>query len=453
MSFLLRGAQVVTRLDPPQVTVTDLLVENGRIAAIRPELTADAATLDCRGCLVVPGNVCAHTHVYSALARGMPYRLEPPTTFLEILQRVWWRLDRALDEPSIRASALVAGREALLAGTTTLVDHHASPNAIDGSLHILAEALGELGIRSVLAYEVTDRDGPERARGGLDENRRFLRRVEDEWYPLSRGMVGAHASFTLSSETLDACVELARETSAPIHIHVAEDAVDEADAVARYDQRVVARLAAAGALSGGALLAHAVHLQPAEARMILEAGATVAHNPRSNMNNGVGRTPLGWLGDRVALGTDGIGADMFEEARVAYLRRREEELGTSPDWALARLARGARLAGRAFDEPMLGTLEPGAPADLVVLEPSPPTPLDAANLAGHWIFGLAGGSVRDVFVAGAPVVRNGRLTRVDDDELLAQARDEADRLWTRMGQIEPHPFTPSRLLATPLGGA
>ena len=376
-----------------------------------------------------------------------------PTSFLEILQRVWWRLDRALDEPSIRASALVAGREALLAGTTTLIDHHASPNAIDGSLHIVAEALGELGIRSILAYEVTDRDGPERARAGLDENRRFLRRVAEPWYPLSRGMVGAHASFTLSTETLDAVVELARETGTGIHIHVAEDAVDQADAVARYDKHVVQRLADAGALSDRALLAHAVHLQPAEAQQILDARATIVHNPRSNMNNGVGRTPLGWLGDRVALGTDGIGADMFEEVRVAYLRRREEDLGTTPDWALARLGRGARIAGRAFEEPMFGTLAPGAPADLVVLEPSPPTELHTANLGGQWIFGLSSASVRDVLVARYAGGPQWTPDHLDDDELLVHAREQAERLWGRMELIDPHPFSPSRLLATAAGGS
>jgi putative selenium metabolism protein SsnA len=451
MNLLLTGATVVRALDPPIIEQADVHVRDGRITTVGRALAIDAPARDCGGCLVIPGNVNAHAHAYSALARGMPYHLAPPTSFLEILQRVWWRLDRALDGPMIRASALVAGREALLAGTTSLVDHHASPNAIDGSLHVIAEAFGELGLRSVLAYEVTDRDGPERSVAGLEENARFLRRSTERWYPLARGMVGAHASFTLADETLAACAALAGRTGTGVHIHVAEDAVDEADAVARTGGRVVQRLAAAGALDEFALLAHGVHLDPAEAELVREARATIAHNPRSNMNNGVGRTPLGWLGNRVALGTDGIGGDLFEESRTGFLRRREEEGGTGPDWALARLAVGAGIVGRAFAEPLLGRLEPGAPADLVVLDYAAPTPLDAATLAAHWIFGLGSSAVRDVMVGGELVVRDRRLARVDEAELLAGANEQATRLWTRLEEIDTHPFSPSRLLATTIG--
>ena len=451
MNLLLTGATIVRALDPPVVERADLHVRDGRVAAVGAALSVDAPTIDCEGCLVLPGNVNAHAHAYSALARGMPYRLAPPADFLQILQRVWWRLDRALDGPMIRASALVAGREALLAGTTTLVDHHASPNAIDGSLHVVAEAFGELGLRSVLSYEVTDRDGPERSAAGLEENARFLRRSAEHWYPLARGMVGAHASFTLGDETLAACAALAGRTGTGMHIHVAEDAADEADAVARTGSRVVQRLAAAGALDEFTLLAHGVHLDPAEAELIRSANATVAHNPRSNMNNGVGRTPLSWLGDRVALGTDGIGSDLFEESRIAFLRRREEDLGTAPEWPLARLAVGSALVGRAFTEPLLGRLDPGAPADLVVLDYAAPTPLDAFTLAAHWIFGLASSSVRDVMVGGGLVVRDRRLTGVDESELLAGARTQAGRLWARLEEIATHPFSPSRLLATSIG--
>jgi putative selenium metabolism protein SsnA len=453
MNLLLTGGTVVASLDPPRVESADVHVDGEHVVAVGPGLSVDAPVLDCSGCLVVPGNVNAHMHAYSALARGMPYRLDPPTSFLEILQRVWWRLDRALDERSIRASALVAAREALLAGTTTLVDHHASPNAIEGSLHVLAEAFGRVGIRSVLAYEVTDRDGRERSVAGLEENRRFHRRCVEGWYPLSRSMVGAHASFTLGDEALEACAALAGATETGLHVHVAEDAVDEVDAVARTGRRVVARLAAARALDARSVVAHAVHLDPAEAQLLREVGATVVHNPRSNMNNGVGRTPLDWLGDRVALGTDGIGSDLFEEGRAGFVRRREETLGVGPDWALGRLAVGAAIAGRAFGRPLLGRIEAGAPADLAVLDYDPPTALDDGTLAGHWVFGLSSAAVRDVLVAGEPVVRDRRLTRIDEDELAATARAETRRLWERLDALGPHPFHPSRLLATTIGGA
>jgi putative selenium metabolism protein SsnA len=442
MSLLLTGGTVVRSLRPPLVEPGDLLVEDGRIVAQggTDAPPSGATVIDCSGCLIVPGNVCAHTHLYSALARGMPYRLAPPRTFLEILRRVWWRLDRALDETTIRASALAAGLEALRAGTTTLVDHHASPAAVDGSLDVIADALAELGIRSVLSYETSDRDGPAVARAGLAENARFLDAVAAGDWPLARGLVGAHASFTLSEETLAACADLAGDRAAGLHIHVAEDAIDERDAVARYGRRVIARLAACGALDRRSLLAHGVHLDADEIELVRASGATVVHNPRSNMNNAVGRAPLASLGERVALGTDGIGADLFEEARVAYLRRREEDATTAMTWPLDRLAESARVAGDAFGEPLLGRIEPGAPADIVVLGYPATTPVDTTTMAAHWVFGFGAGSVRDVIVAGRIVVRDGSPTQVDADALLAGSREAAARLWRRLDEVEIHPF-------------
>jgi putative selenium metabolism protein SsnA len=428
---------IVASLDPVRVVDGDLWVAGGRIAE-----AGTGERIDCDGVLVAPGNVCAHTHLYSALARGMPYALDPPQNFVQILQRVWWRLDRALDEDGVRTSALVGGMEALLSGTTTLVDHHASPNAIDGSLDAVADALGSLGARSVLCYETSDRDGLERARAGVAENRRFLERVRRDGLALARGLVGAHASFTLSDETLAACADAAETHGVGLHVHAAEDGADERDAEARCGVRVVDRLWEAGALDGRTLLAHGVHLDDHEAELVRAAGACVAHNARSNMNNSVGRAPVAALGPRVALGTDGIGSDMFEESRAAYFRLREDDPATGGDWPLARLAEGARLAGTAFDEPLLGTLEPGAPADLVVLDYAAPAPVHDASFAGHWTFGLSARAVRDVMVGGEWVVLDRRLTRVDQDELAAGARVQAERLWRRLDEIGPHEFEP-----------
>ena len=460
MTLLLAGGLVVRSLSPARVERADVVIEAGRIVAVGPQAGDRHASpdglaarrIDCAGAVVIPGNVCAHTHVYSALARGMPYHLVSPRTFVEILQRIWWRLDRAIDADSIRASALVAGLEALRAGTTTLVDHHASPNAIDGSLDIVADAFAELGIRSVLCYETTDRDGPERAAAGLAENARFLQSIRAGRHEPARGMVGAHASFTLSDATLDAVADLARTTGSGVHIHAAEDAEDETDSLARFGRRVVDRLALAGALDDRTLLAHGVHLSPGEVAAVHAAGATVAHNPRSNMNNGVGRAPVAALGDRLVLGTDGIGADMFEETRAAFFRRREEDLDTGSDWAVARLSAGAAVPARVFAEPLLGQVRPGAPADLVILEGTPPTPLDDATLAAHWIFGLSAGAVRDVIVGGELVIADRRSTRVDEAEVAAHAVDAARDLWRRMDDIAPHPFEPIRRV-TVGGGA
>ena len=463
MTTVLAGGTVVTGLHPAELVTGDVVIEGDRIAAVGPAPAGDsgAAVIDCRGCLVIPGNVCAHTHAYSALARGMPYRLAPPRDFAEILRRVWWRLDRALDEESIRASARVAAMEALLAGTTTLVDHHASPGAIDGSLDILAEEFSRLGIRAILAYETTDRDGFAHARAGLEENRRFLARVAATRPPLVRGLVGAHASFTLSDATLERCVDLARSSGRGLHVHVAEGAADERDAEAAHGLSVLARLERAGALDPAPVLAHGVHLDRSEAALFRASGATLVHNPRSNMNNAVGRAPLDLLGSRVALGTDGIGADMFEESRAGHLRHLEQRAAASgadrpedpadagssdPAWPLARLAAGSRLAGESFNEPLLGRVVAGAPADLVVLDYPAPTPLTSDTLAAHWTFGLSARAVRDVIVSGRVAVRERRLTAVDQDALAADARPVAARLWERLDEIPEHAFVPGEVM-------
>jgi len=446
MDLVLSGGTVVTALDPPSVTFASIAIRDGRVAAVEGGVPPAASSIDCTGCLVIPGNVCAHHHLYSSLARGMPYRLEPPETFVQILQRVWWRLDRALDPSSIHWSAWSGGSDALLAGTTTIVDHHASPFAIEDSLEWVDRGLLGLGVRRILCYEVTDRDGLDTAAAGLEEtHRRLNEQISDRegLGRIRRTMVGAHASFTLSAETLAACVSLANEFDVGIHVHVAEDAADPRDAEARFGRRVVERLADAGALTERSLLAHCVHVDDREIDLIRDSGAWVAHNPRSNMNNRVGRAPVARLGERVALGTDGIGGDLFAESQAAYWRGHEDDPSISPSWVLGRLAAGAAFAGRGFGEPLLGRIEPGAPADLVVLDYDPPTPLSAENLAGHWVFGLSASHVRDVVVDGSVVVRERRLLQGGEGEPGAFSQAAAQELWERMDAIPAHPFEPA----------
>jgi putative selenium metabolism protein SsnA len=437
-TVVLTGGTVVTSLSPPRVVSADVAVADGRIVDVGPAIAAGRPSVDCTGCLVVPGLVCAHHHLYSSLARGMPYRLDGPTDFVQILRRVWWRLDRALEQETVWASAIVGGAVALLCGTTTIIDHHASPNAIEGSLDTIRSALDLLGARSVLCYEVTDRDGHGLAEAGLEENRRFLK---GEW-PLAKGMVGAHASFTLSDESLAACVDLARSEATGVHVHVAEDPADQRDSMTRFGKRVVDRLAEAGALDDRALLAHCIHLEEGELKTVRASGATAVHNPSSNMNNGVGHAPVGKL-EPLALGTDGIGGDMFAEGKAAYWRAREDDMTVSPQWVLDLQARSARVAGQAFGEPLLGTVQQGAPADLLVLEYDPPTPLDAANLSGHWVYGVTSRHVRDVMVGGEWSVLQRHLARADAKELTARCNQAAERLWRRMEDIPEHAFTPA----------
>ncbi|MEL0284279.1 MAG: amidohydrolase family protein, partial [Ilumatobacter sp.] len=270
------------------------------------------------------GLVCAHHHLYSSLARGMPAPPRTPSGFVEILELVWWRLDCALDEEMIRWSAMLGALEALERGCTTIIDHHESPNAIEGSLSVIADACAEVGVRVVCSYGVTDRHGRDGARRGLEENRRFLAAG-------GRGMVGVHAAFTCSDETLAEAAALAEEFGVGVHIHVAEGAAD-IDAASRL----------ASLAREDWLLVHAVHLDDDHG-----LAGTVVHNPRSNMNNSVGYAAPARFANPVALGTDGIGADMLEEFRLAYVRSREHDVSVGPDLAWSWLEGGAALVPEA----------------------------------------------------------------------------------------------------------
>ncbi len=428
MATVLAGGRLAC-LNPLEVQTGELWVEHGLIRGEGD--ISQAEPVDCSGCLVVPGNACAHTHLYSTLARGMPAPPRAPRNFPEILELVWWRLDRALDEHSIRSSALVGTLDALRSGTTSLVDHHASPEWIDGSLDVLADSIGEAGARSIVCYEVTDRGGPARRDAGLRENERFIR---DNARPLARGMVGAHASFTLEDGTLDALASMSGRTGTGVHIHVAEDVFDEEDSLRRSGKRVAGRLQSAGILGDSSIAAHGVHLQPGELETLRSSRTWLVHNCRSNMNNSVGRAPVLHFGARSALGTDGIDGDMFAESRTAYFRAREDSLGAHAEQFTDFLARGAQLVGNAFGLP-LGSLQPGAVADVVVLEYEPPTPLTSDNLAWHWMFAFDAGMVRDVMVGGEWVIRNRAFVAVDEEKIRAEAREQARQLWQRMESL------------------
>jgi len=420
---------IVATLDPPRVSRKDLRVEGERIVEAGPSLppAPGEEVLDLAEALVLPGFVNAHTHLYSALARGMPGPADPPRRFVEILEKVWWRLDRALDEESVHLSGLVGAIEAARSGTTTLFDHHASPSFIRGSLSTLRRAVEEVGLRSVLCYETTDRNGLEGRDAGIAENGAFL---ADEPTALTRGAVGAHASFTLSDDSLQRLAEAVRAASSSLHVHAAEDRADVDDSIRRCGEGVVERVRRHGLLLRRTLLVHGVHLSEPELLEAQAAGAWMIHCPRSNMNNGVGHALTTSL-RRVALGTDGIDEDMLAEARAAFLKMRDTGRADALPAAFGMLAGGHRLAGAFFGLP-LGRLDADAPADLVVLDYRPPTPLAADNLAGHLLFGLDRSHVRSTMVAGRFVLRDRRLTSVDEPAVLARARAAAERLWERM---------------------
>jgi putative selenium metabolism protein SsnA len=429
--MLLRDATLAT-LDPPDVARADLRIEGDRIAergaSIAPRPGEE--TLELEGSMVLPGLVNAHTHLYSALARGMPGPAAPPRNFVEILEAIWWRLDRALDEESVHLSALVGGIEAALSGTTLVFDHHASPGFIRGSLATLRRGLEEVGIRSVLCYETTDRNGMEGRERGIEENVAFLAEPPTA---LTRGLVGAHASFTLSEETLARLAAAVAQTRSSLHVHVAEDHADGENCRTRFGSGLIERFERHGLIGPRALLAHCVHLGASEIEEVQRRGAWIAHNPRSNMNNAVGYAPAGTMW-RAALGTDGMDEDMLAEARAAYLKMRESRRSDALPASIEMLAGGHRLAAEVFGLPF-GRLEAGAPADVVVMDYRPPTPLNEGNLGGHLLFGLDRSHVRSVMVAGRWIVREGRIVTVDAPAVFARARAAAPKLWERMSRL------------------
>ncbi len=438
MSYLLKSTRIAG-FASPAVERADLRVAGGRIAGRGSKLEPQDGdeVIDLAGKLVVPGMVCAHTHLYSALSRGMPAPARNPTNFKEILDLVWWRLDRALDEETIYWSAMAGAMDAARAGTTCLFDHHASPSHISGSLEIVREAIEKVGLRAVLCYEVSDRGGTQEREKGLDENLTFLKWASrsrapggQTTPPLFGGMVGAHASFTLSDEALEYCAELMHVFDAGLHIHVAEDKWDVLDARARYKIGVVERLAKHGTLNNKTILAHGVHLSDEDISIARSAGVWFAHNPRSNMNNQVGYAPVARFGDRVVLGTDGIGADMFEEARFAFFKGRDVSVGLGAgDW-LRVLANNHRLASEVFGGD-LGGLDVGSIADLAVLDYQSPTRVTADNLAWHLVFGMNSTAVESVMVNGRFVIRN-RQSVADDQEIYERARAASGKLWARL---------------------
>ncbi|HWL44304.1 MAG TPA: amidohydrolase family protein [Ilumatobacter sp.] len=334
------------------------------------------------------GLVCGHHHLYSTLARGMPAPPAQPSSFRSILEQVWWRLDAALDLDMLYASALLGATEALMSGTTAIVDHHESPNAIDGSLDVIAAACAEVGVRVVCAYGVTDRHGADGARRGLAENERFLRAG-------GRGLVGVHAAFTCSDDTLAAAAGLAADLGVGVHIHVAEGP-DDADAGARLEP--LAR--------PDWLIVHCVGLDR-------ELPGTIAHNPRSNMNNAVGYAAPARRPNPVVLGTDGIGADMLEEFRLAYVAHRADDVLASPDTAWAWLEAGYALVPEARTDTVTWTY-------------------DHVDSPWHVAF-TPGIRATDVVAGdGEVLLRDGLPTRVDVTEVRAKAAEQATRLHARL---------------------
>jgi cytosine/adenosine deaminase-related metal-dependent hydrolase len=407
-------------------TTADLAVSAGDdggiqfLDALPPagELGADDKVLDCCQRLVTQAFGCGHHHIYSALARGMPAPAKIPHNFTEILQYIWWHLDKSLNTDMIEASALVSALFCAKNGVTFVIDHHASPFAIDGSLETIARAFDRVGIAHLLCYEISDRDGDGPKEKGLQETDTFLSSGR-------QGHVGLHASFTVGDDLLKRAVDLASKHNTGLHVHVAEDAVDQESCLKQYNKRVVERYADAGALElSKSIFSHCIHLNENEKKLLQASDIYIVQNTESNLNNNVGVTNYQELGNNIILGTDGMHSDMLRSAKAAFLTGQATE-GLGMDTVYSRFR---KVHDYIRDNGYSGDGE----NNLVILDYDSPTDTNAGNFLGHFVYGIDARHVESVISGGKLIVENRKLLTVAEDEILAYSREMGRMLWAKM---------------------
>lgn len=395
--------------------------------------------LDAHGQLVMPGNICAHTHFYGAYSRGMGIPGDAPASFVQILEKLWWPLDKALDRQSIAASAQVCILDAIRHGTTTLFDHHASPSFIEGSLDEIYKVVEQSGIRASLCYEVTDRNGLDQADAGIRENVRFANYVLKN-RPLNgriSAAFGLHASLTVSDTTLEKSLD-AKPDEIGFHIHVAESEADEYDSLKKSGLRTVDRLHKFGILGPKTIVAHAVHVDAREAELLAENGVWVTHQPRSNMNNAVGMAAVESMdraGVRMCLGNDGFSNTMWDEWKAAYLAHklwhRDPRRMNGSLVAKMAMYQNRNLVSNQFSGLTVGVLTVGAQADIILVDYHPFTPLTPGNLPWHILFGFNESMITMTIVDGVILMKNRQIISMDEEKIFAEAKKLAPDVWQR----------------------
>jgi len=449
---LLGNGAVVVSYSPssfPASTILPWMIPRGavvwrgeRILAVGEESQLrraypEASTLDAHEGLILPGLINLHHHFYSALACG----LDPATplrNFAEVLDRLWWRLDRALDAETIRLSAQLSVAECIRWGCTTVFDHHASPSCLAGSLDLIAEAVDAGGISAVLCYEVTDRNGHAEALAGIEESLRFTK--ERQNHSRIRGMLGLHASFTLRDETLQEAARR-RPSGAGCHIHAGEDPLDVQATRQAFGLQPVERLERFGLLDERCLLAHGIHLTAQDYSRVSERGAVIIHNPESNANNGVGRLDVAKVAAqhcRIGLGTDGMSSAMLRALRAAFLAQRAGSNDANRGFEIlpGLIDNNVRAARNFFGEPLLGELAPGAPADVIVVDSPCATPIDRANFLSHLVYDASEAPVRHTVARGRLLLCDFHHQTFDPAALARRARELTPGLWQRFAALK-----------------
>ena len=444
--MIIKNAKIITCSMPNEIIENgSIYIKGDRIGKICKdtfpnEILDKEEVIDAHGQLLMPGAICAHTHFYGAYSRGMGIPGEPAADFPEILEKLWWRLDKALDHEAVYTSALVCMLDAIKHGTTTLIDHHASPNAIEGSLDDIAQAALESGLRISTCYEVSDRDGKEKALAGIHENARFIKKYQAGDYPERIfPTFGLHASLTLVDDTLEECAA-AISVGFGFHIHVAEHQVDEFDSLARCGKRVIERLDDFGILNPASIIVHAVHIDAKEMMLIKEKEAWVSHQPRSNMNNAVGLPQVEsmlHLGIPVCLGNDGFSNSMWDEWKAAYLAHKlwhkdPRRMGADKIAEMAWYNNAALV--KKLSGSQVGTIQEGAKADVMLVDYQPFTPFQAGNLPWHVVFGFQNSMITTTIVDGKILMKDRKILTLDEEEISHQALQLAPRIWERYNQ-------------------
>lgn len=441
--LLIGNGMLITR-DPanPFLQNGAVLIEDGLVTAVGDASALKskhpgARFIDAKGGIIIPGFINAHMHYYSAFSRGFPGKGGPPAEdFAQVLEKLWWRLDKALTLEDTYYSAMVCMIDCIKNGTTTIIDHHASPYAVKGSLFEIARAGKQSGLRNCLCYEVSDRDGDDIMRKGIEENVDFIRHASADASGLLAGMFGLHASMTLSNETLEACAKAMGSLDAGYHVHAAEGRGDETDSEKKYGKRVLERFRDFGITGPRSIAVHCIHVDDGEKAILKETGTAVVHNPESNMGNAVGCSPILDMykrGIMLGLGTDGYVSDMLQSYKMANALQKHHNHHPNVAWGeipAMLFDNNAAIANRYFPTPT-GRLAPGFSADVIVSDYLPPTELTDANINGHLLFGAGGRSIVTTVAAGRVLMHDRKLQEIDQVEVLARARECARKVWDR----------------------
>jgi len=440
--FLIGNGRLFTRDEErPYIEDGGVVTEGERIVAVgtyaeMKEKYPQAEFVDAHGQLIMPAFINAHTHIYSGLARGLSINGYNPTNFYEILDGMWWKLDRELTLEDTKASAYATYLECIRNGVTTVFDHHASYREIPGSLFAIADCAKETGVRSCLCYEVSDRDGEQKCDEAIRENADFIRYCEEHPDPMLAAMFGMHALFTISDKTFEKCVK-ANDGRTGYHIHICEGLNDVVDSRDNYHMLPVERLEKWGILGEKTILGHCIHVTEPEMDKIAATGTMVVNNPESNMGNAVGCSPVLRMFEKgilLGMGTDAYTHDMLESLKVALTIQRHHAGMPNVAWneVTAMLFRNnAKIAAKYFDLP-LGVIREGAAADIVVMDYLPFTPISGDNLDGHMIFGMNGRQCRTTMANGRLLYKDREFVGIDAEKLSAQIKATATKLWGRV---------------------